>query len=67
MTRPAADAYDAVFDALAHPARRRILTSLNFAEGQMTAGAIAALATSLPGGGRGGGSATNTSGPVRTR
>ena len=43
MTRPAADAYDAVFDALAHPARRRILTSLNFAEGQMTAGAIAAL------------------------
>ena len=37
------EAYDLVFDALAHPARRRILTSLNFAGGAMTAGAIAAL------------------------
>lgn len=36
-------AYDVVFEALAHPARRRILTSLNFAGGAMTAGAIAAL------------------------
>lgn len=37
------EAYDLVFEALAHPARRRILTSLNFAGGAMTAGAIAAL------------------------
>jgi DNA-binding transcriptional ArsR family regulator len=37
------DAYDLVFEALAHPARRRILTSLNFAGGAMSAGAIAAL------------------------
>jgi DNA-binding transcriptional ArsR family regulator len=43
MTRAAGDAYDTVFEALAHPARRRILTSLNFADGQMTAGAIAGL------------------------
>ena len=32
-----ADSYEAIFTALAHPARRRILTSLNFAEGEMTA------------------------------
>jgi DNA-binding transcriptional ArsR family regulator len=37
------EAYDLVFEALAHPARRRILTSLNFARGSMSAGAIAAL------------------------
>jgi DNA-binding transcriptional ArsR family regulator len=37
------EAYDLVFEALAHPARRRILTSLNFAGGAMTAGAIAGL------------------------
>jgi DNA-binding transcriptional ArsR family regulator len=37
------DAYEAVFTALAHPARRRILISLNFAGGEMSAGAIAAL------------------------
>lgn len=43
MVRAAGDAYDEVFEALAHPARRRILTSLNFAERQMSAGAIAAL------------------------
>ena len=43
MVRAAGDAYDLVFEALAHPARRRILTSLNFADGEMTAGAIAAL------------------------
>ena len=43
MQRAAGDAYDLVFEALAHPARRRILTSLNFAGGTMTAGAIAAL------------------------
>jgi len=37
------DAYEAVFTALAHPARRRILISLNFAGGEMSAGAIAGL------------------------
>jgi DNA-binding transcriptional ArsR family regulator len=37
------DAYEAIFTALAHPARRRILISLNFAGGAMTAGAIAGL------------------------
>jgi DNA-binding transcriptional ArsR family regulator len=37
------DAYEAVFAALAHPARRRILISLNFAGGVMSAGQIAAL------------------------
>jgi DNA-binding transcriptional ArsR family regulator len=38
-----ADAYEQTFTALAHPARRRILTSLNFAGGSMSAGAIAHL------------------------
>ena len=42
MTEPV-DAYEAVFMALAHPARRRILISLNFAGGAMSAGAIARL------------------------
>lgn len=37
------DAYEAIFDALAHPARRRILISLNFADGTMSAGEIARL------------------------
>ncbi|MES2444878.1 MAG: metalloregulator ArsR/SmtB family transcription factor [Pseudomonadota bacterium] len=37
------DAYEAIFDALAHPARRRILISLNFAGGTMSAGEIARL------------------------
>jgi DNA-binding transcriptional ArsR family regulator len=37
------DAYEAVFTALAHPARRRILHTLNFEGGAMTAGAIAAM------------------------
>jgi DNA-binding transcriptional ArsR family regulator len=37
------DAYEAIFTALAHPARRRILISLNFAGGVMTAGEIARL------------------------
>ena len=32
------DAYEAVFTALAHPARRRILLTLNFEGGSMTAG-----------------------------
>lgn len=35
------DAYEAVFTALAHAARRRILVTLNFAGGAMTAGQIA--------------------------
>lgn len=37
------DAYEAIFTALAHPARRRILISLNFAGGAMSAGEIAGL------------------------
>ena len=37
------DAYEAVFTALAHPARRRILHTLNFEGGRMTAGDIAAM------------------------
>jgi len=39
----ATDAYEAIFTALAHPARRRILISLHFAGGEMTAGEIARL------------------------
>jgi DNA-binding transcriptional ArsR family regulator len=35
------DAYEVVFTALAHPARRRILLTLNFEGGSMTAGQIA--------------------------
>jgi len=35
------DAYEAVFTALAHPARRRILLTVYFEGGEMTAGAIA--------------------------
>ena len=35
------DAYEAVFTALAHPVRRRILLTLNFEGGSMTAGRIA--------------------------
>ncbi|MET0231006.1 MAG: metalloregulator ArsR/SmtB family transcription factor [Rhodanobacteraceae bacterium] len=38
-----ADAYEAIFAALAHPVRRRILTTVNFEGGSMTAGAIADL------------------------
>ena len=36
-----ADAYEAVFSALAHPARRRILLTIYFNGGSMSAGAIA--------------------------
>lgn len=43
MAEPNPDAYEAIFTALAHPARRRILISLNFAGGEMSAGAIAGL------------------------
>lgn len=37
------DAYEAIFTALAHRARRRILHALYFAGGAMTAGHIAAM------------------------
>jgi DNA-binding transcriptional ArsR family regulator len=37
------DAYAAIFTALAHPARRRILIALHFAGGELGAGAIAGL------------------------
>lgn len=37
------DAYEAVFTALAHPVRRRVLLTLNFEGGAMTAGDIAAM------------------------
>ena len=37
------DAYEAIFSALAHPARRRILHTLNFEGGSMSAGDIAAM------------------------
>jgi DNA-binding transcriptional ArsR family regulator len=37
------DAYEAIFTALAHPARRRILHTLNFKGGAMSAGDIAAM------------------------
>ena len=37
------DAYEAVFTALAHPVRRRILVTLHFHNGSMTAGEIAAM------------------------
>src|SRR5690349_14723752 len=37
------DAYEAVFTALAHPSRRRILITINFEGGRMSAGAIAAI------------------------
>lgn len=37
------DAYETLFTALAHPARRHILMTLNFEGGDMIAGDIAAL------------------------
>jgi DNA-binding transcriptional ArsR family regulator len=37
------DVYEAIFTALSHPARRRILHTLNFEGGSMTAGEIAAM------------------------
>ena len=37
------DAYESVFTALAHPVRRRILMTINFEGGSMTAGEIARL------------------------
>jgi DNA-binding transcriptional ArsR family regulator len=47
MTKPGPkapqDAYEAIFTGLAHPVRRRILMSVFFEGGSMTAGKIAAL------------------------
>jgi len=47
MLRPTSrvrpDAYEAVFGALAHPARRRVLLAIYFNGGAMTAGEIAAI------------------------
>jgi DNA-binding transcriptional ArsR family regulator len=40
-TRLPLDAYEAIFTALAHPARRRILITVHFNRGEMTAGEIA--------------------------
>ena len=37
------DAYEAIFTALAHPARRRILITMHFNRGEMTAGEIASV------------------------
>ena len=37
------DAYEIVFSALAHPARRRVLLAVYFNGGSMTAGEIAAM------------------------
>ena len=37
------DAYEQVFNALAHPARRRVLLAVYFNGGSMTAGEIAAM------------------------
>jgi DNA-binding transcriptional ArsR family regulator len=41
--RPRADTYEAVFAALAHPARRRVLVTVYFHGGAMTAGEIAGI------------------------
>ncbi|HUA63366.1 MAG TPA: metalloregulator ArsR/SmtB family transcription factor [Verrucomicrobiae bacterium] len=38
-----ADTYELVFSALAHPARRRVLLTIYFNGGSMTAGDIAAI------------------------
>lgn len=41
--KPQPDAYEAVFGALAHPARRRVLLTVYFNGGAMSAGEIAAI------------------------
>jgi DNA-binding transcriptional ArsR family regulator len=41
--KPRADAYESVFSALAHAARRRVLLTIYFKGGSMTAGEIAAI------------------------
>jgi DNA-binding transcriptional ArsR family regulator len=42
-SRARSDAYEAVFGALAHPARRRVLMTVHFNGGSMSAGEIAAV------------------------
>lgn len=42
-TSQAVDTYEAVFAALAHPARRRVLLTIYFNGGSMSAGEIAAI------------------------
>lgn len=42
-SRARLDAYEVIFSALAHPARRRVLLSIYFNGGEMTAGEIAAM------------------------
>src|SRR6266568_3594945 len=37
------DSYESVFNALAHPARRRVLLAIYFAGGAMTAGQVASM------------------------
>lgn len=43
VSRLRQDAYEAVFGALAHPARRRVLLAVYFNGGAMSAGEIAAM------------------------
>jgi len=42
-SKPEVDVYESVFAALAHPARRRVLLTIYFNGGSMTAGEIAAI------------------------
>src|SRR6202051_3535848 len=42
-SKPRADTYESVFAALAHAARRRVLVTIYFNGGSMTAGEIAAI------------------------
>ena len=42
-SKPRVDAYESVFAALAHAARRRVLLTIYFNGGSMTAGEIAAI------------------------
>jgi DNA-binding transcriptional ArsR family regulator len=42
-SRPRVDAYESVFAALAHAARRRVLLTIYFNGGSMTAGEIASI------------------------
>jgi DNA-binding transcriptional ArsR family regulator len=45
VSKPQRDAYEDVFGALAHPARRRVLLAIFFNGGAMTAGEIAGTFT----------------------
>jgi DNA-binding transcriptional ArsR family regulator len=42
-SKPRSDAYELIFSALAHAARRRVLLTIYFNGGTMTAGEIAAI------------------------